>query len=369
MRRLVPSFVFAAVSLCAVPAWADKIAVLPFSSPRNLSKPELEQARGWTREAVLKKGHTFATPDEMVSAEAAVKDGVPDTSQEYIAAGTAVGAPWTIAARVERNDIPPSTLPDGTVEEGYTTYRIELEACLVASGRVESLAREVLADDTDAIAEMIALLVRPQGIADAEIPWERAGVARPKPKPKPPAPPPQPREPTPQEPPPQAPPPSKPAAPRAVYGAGHALAIGASIGVSNAIVRPSGARGPSWALPVGAVVGVALPDVLAGLELKANLTSQVVGPRALEAAAGARYAFAPIGDGVRFFVGPELLLGAHVALGADKTTRFLTHGALFVAYGITENLQAEVAGDLAVAAGGSGTLLLGGATARAVVRF
>jgi hypothetical protein len=121
-------------------------------------------------------------------------------------------------------------------------------------------------------------------------------------------------------------------------------------------------------MPIGGVIGYALPDTVPGLELRANITGQVIGPRALELSAGARYAIAPFG-GVRFFVGPELLVGAHVALGAEKTGRFLSHGALFAAYGITENVQAEIAGDLAAALGGAGTLVLGGGTARVVVRF
>ena len=124
----------------------------------------------------------------------------------------------------------------------------------------------------------------------------------------------------------------------------------------------------TFSVPIGGVLGYALPDTAPGLELKGNLTSQVIGPRALELSAGARYALAPI-RGVRLFVGPELLLGAHVALGADKTARFLTHGSLFLAYGITENVQAEIAGDLAAALGGAGTLVLGGGTARVVFRF
>jgi hypothetical protein len=359
LRLLLSAAVACALTAVALPAWADKIAVLPFSSPKNLPKPELEQARAWTREAVTKKGHTFATPDEMVSAEAAVKDGVPDTSSEYIAAGKAVNAPWTIVARVERNDI-----PGNAAEEGYTTYRVELEACQVGTGRVESLSREILPGDSDAIAEMVALLVRPEGIANAEIPWERAGVARPKPKPKPALPPP------PTEPPPPAPPPKpeEPPKPRPIYGAKHPLAIGASIGVSTALSQPDNARGPSTAMPIGGVIGYAFPDDVPGLEIKANITGQAVGPRALELSAGARYAYAPIAD-VPLFVGPEVLLGTFVALGAEKTARFLAHGSVFAAYAITENLQAELAGDLAVAAGGSGTLLLGGGTARFVVRF
>ncbi len=298
----------------------------------------------------------------MMSAEASVKDGVADTSTEYIAAGKAAGATWTLTAHVDRIDYPVATLPDGSTEEGYTTYRLELEACQVATGRVESLSREILPDDAPSdIAEMVALLVRPEGIANADTPWLRAGVTRPKPRPKPPLP-------KPPEPPPPPPEPKKPAAPRAIYGERAPFSIGASVGVSNALVRPDGARGPSWAMPIGGVIGYALPDALPGLELKGNLTGQVVGPRAVEVSAGARYAVAPI-RGVDVFVGPELLVGVHVATGADTAARFLTHGALFLAVAITDNVQVEAAADLAVAAGGAGTLLLGGGTARLVLRF
>ena len=240
MRRFLSLAATAALLSITGTAWADKVAVLPFSSSNNVARPELkvarpelEHVRGWTREAVVKRGHTFATPDELVSAEAAVRDGVADTSQECVAAGKAAKAPWTLTARVERNDYySAARLPDGaTGEEGYTTYWLELEACQVETGRVESLSREVLATNAPMdIAEMVALLVRPEGLANAEIPWERNGVRErnglSRPKPKPPAPPPPP-------PPPAAPPP-----PRPIYGAGHPFSVGASLGVSNALVRP-----------------------------------------------------------------------------------------------------------------------------------
>jgi hypothetical protein len=191
MRRLLlSSAVLVATFAFAVPAWADKVAVLPFSSPSNVPRVELEEVRRWTREALTQKGHTYATDNEMVSAEAAAKDGLADTSQEYQAAGKAAAADWTLTARVERTDYPPAKLPDGKEEDGFTTYRVELEAYQMSSGRLESLSREVLPDEgaTD-IAEMVALLVRPQGIANADLPWSHVGVRRPKPKPKPVAPP------------------------------------------------------------------------------------------------------------------------------------------------------------------------------------
>jgi hypothetical protein len=109
-------------------------------------------------------------------------------------------------------------------------------------------------------------------------------------------------------------------------------------------------------------------DAVPGLEARGVLTSQVIGPGALVIAAGGRYAI-PILSQFRFFVGPEVLLGAHVALGADKTARFLSQGSAFASIGIGEQLQVEIAGDLGAALGGSGTLVLGGGTARVVLRF
>lgn len=333
---------------------ADKVTVLPFAPVQATSKGELAEARRWAREAARLRGFEGPGPSETLSAEMAVKDGTADTSDEYRAAGRASGAKWTVSGRVERVDIAPQATPNGQ-EDGYTYYRLELEACQVDTGRVESLTRDVDADDApNEIAEMLALLLRPEGIANAELPWSK-GPHKPKPKPKPVAPPP--------------PPPPPPAAPKPshAYAEGHPFAIGPSIGISNALARPEGARGPSWAMPVGGAFGYALAQV-PGLELRGVFTSQVIGPRALEMAAGARYAIG-VAPSYRVFIGPELLAGAHVALGADKTARFLAHGAAFAAVGIGEHVQVEIAGDLAAALGGSGTLLLGGGTTRALVRF
>lgn len=358
MKRFVSIFAFAATFAFALPALADKIAVLPFTSGNNTAKPELEEARRWTREAVAKQKHVPATADEMVSAEAAVRDGVADTRQEYVAAGQAARAQWTLVAHVERIDHPPAKLPNGTEEEGYTTYRFELEACQVESGRVESVSREVLADESvDDIAEMLALLVRPEGIANAEIPWDRS-ARRPKPRPKP-------KEPPPPPPPPPAPPPP---APPVVYGDKRPIALGVIAGFDAAIVRPSQARGSSAALPLGAFFGYAFAQDVPGLEARLEVTSHVVGPGAVKVAGGARYAFAPL-HGARLFVGPELLLGGHITTGGDKTGRFLTQGSLFLAVGVTELLQLEAAGDIAGAFGGTGTLVLGGGSGRVTVRF
>jgi hypothetical protein len=131
-------------------------------------------------------------------------------------------------------------------------------------------------------------------------------------------------------------------------------------------VRPSHTSGSPAALSLGAIVGYALTDYVPNLELRANLSGQVAGPRALEVDAGARYAFAP--TSAPFFVGPELLLGGFFALGGAKEGRFYVHPAIFLAYAVTDNVQLEAAGDVGIAAG-SDTLVLLGATARVVLRF
>jgi hypothetical protein len=151
------------------------------------------------------------------------------------------------------------------------------------------------------------------------------------------------------------------------YAEGRPLAIGASVGVTEALSRPEQARGPSIGVPLGAVVGYAI-DAAPGLELRGALTSQVVGPKALVIAAGGRYAL-PLLAQHRLFAGPEVLVGAHVATGVDKTARVLGQGSLFASLGVGEQVQLEIAADLGAALGGSGTLLLGGAAGRALVRF
>ena len=362
MRFLFSLAAAAAIVFLSSTALADKVAVLPFRSTKNVPRAELERAREWTRQALASKGHTLPTPGELANAELAVKDGIPDTSDELRAAAKASGSPWALAAQVERIDYPAADLPDGTHEDPWTTYRVELEACEVQSGRVESLVREVVPEDAPAqIAEMISFLVRPGGIGpNAVFPWQGVPPKRPPPKPKekPPEPPP---------PPPPPPKPEEPPPPKHAYGEGHPAILGASIGVTNAISRPDKSSGPSWAMPLGLAGGYAI-DSLPGLEVRGIFTSQVIGPKAIEIAGGARFAI-PVLAQYRIFVGPEALVGAHIAIGAEKTGRFIAHGAAFAAWGVTEQLQLELAGDLAAALGGSGTLVLGGGTVRVLVRF
>jgi hypothetical protein len=84
--------------------------------------------------------------------------------------------------------------------------------------------------------------------------------------------------------------------------------------------------------------------------------------------AGARYAI-PIVPTIRLFAGPEVNVGFFVPVGGDKQARFLLHPSAFVALGIGEHVQIELAPDLPMAFGGTGSLILFGGSARALIRF
>ena len=324
-------------------AFADKVAVLPFTSTGNATSVQLEDARVATRAAVSERAHTLPTESEMLTAAMSSKDGVVDTSQEYRAAGRASGSAWTLAGHVDKHG---------------ESYRLELEACQVESGRVESLAREIDPARAPAeISEMLALLLRPEGIGTSPIPWERVGTTTPAPEPKP--------ETTvvPTSPPGPPPPPAR----RYAYAEGKPLAVGIGAGVLAAVSRPKNAHGPSTAALIDGFVGYAL-DPVPGLEMRLHAAGAVAGPQSFAIDAGARYAI-PILPTARVFAGPELSIGAFFPLGGERTPRFLAHGAAFVAVGIGERIQVEASGDLSVAPGGSGTLLFAGGTLRGVIRF
>ncbi len=337
----------AAVLLVATPAFADKVLVLPLQSVGSATSTQLDQVRAATRTAVVDLSHTIATDAEVVTAQVAVTDGVADTSGEYRAAGRASSSDWTVGGRVE---------------EHGKTYRLELEACQISTGRVESLAREIDPPHaTTQIREMLAILVRPQGIANADIPWERGGPS-PAPKEEPP-PPPAPAAP---KPPPAPPPPPRPPAIRHRYAENQPWGLGLVGGAMGALHRPSNAVGSSASGTLGGTFAYAFSSV-PGLELRADGIGTIAGPKSLNLEAGARWAF-PLVPSVRLFAGPEAELGTFVTFAGDKTARFLLHGAAFVALGIGENVQLELAGDVDYAAG-SAPLVLGGGALRALVRF
>lgn len=325
-------------------ARADRVAVLPFVSVGNATSVDLDKARAATRGAVQAQKHTLPTDSEMLTAEMAFKGELGGGSKALQAAGHASSSAWVVR---------------GLVETHGATYHLELEACQVDSGRKETLAREIEpAKEVAQIGEMLALLLRPEGIANADIPWERGT-----PTIAPPV-----KQPTqtvvtkPTEPPPPGPPPV-----RHAYAEGHPIAVGLDVSVLSAVSRPTGASGSATSLQLGGTFGYALLAI-PGLELRGDFGGAVAGPSSLTIDAGARYML-PVAPTKRFFLGPELALGTFVTLGAEKTARFLLRGALVASLGLGERWQIELLGDCDYAAGGSGALALVGGSARGVFRF
>jgi hypothetical protein len=338
-----------AVALIFTPrlAWADKALVLPFTSVSNATSADLERAQASTRDAVRAGGRTLPTDSEALSGQMAVKDGRADTSEEYRAAGRASSSDWTLTGHVEMHG---------------ATYRLEVVACQVDTGRVESLAREIDPQQATAqISEMLALLLRPEGISNAEIPWLKNQP------PAPPAtPPPAPTTQVVAQPPPPPPPPEPPPVRRA-YAEDHPFAIGLDTGVLGTLSRPSNARGPDTAWILGGTLAYAL-DAVPGLELRAGFRSAAAGPESVSGDVGARYAF-PVWPTKRVFAGPELALGGFGELGGEKIARFLMRGALVAAVGLGERVQLELSADAMYAPGGSSALLLGGGSLAGLFRF
>jgi hypothetical protein len=335
MSRFVSLLALFVVLFATRAALADKVAVLRFRSTSGASTRQVDAAYEATRAAVLKVGHVLPTDSESLSAQMAVQDSVADSSTEYRAAGRASTSQWAVA---------------GSVDPREAGYRVEIEACQVESGRVESLAREIEPTQADQqISEMLALLLRPQGIGK-DIPWWT------KPNPKPPEEPPKPPEPAP---PPEPPPPPPTPAVKHAYAEGRPVVVGLEGGVTGALSRPGNAQGPSTSAFLGFAGGYAF-DAIPGLEARGRFDFAIAGPKSVSFDVGARYAV-PIAPTIRLFAGPELGLGAFFTLGGDQSARFLGRASPFVALGLGERVQLDLACDFSWLPGGSGTLVLAGA--------
>lgn len=331
-RLFVSASLGVALSTATVSAWAARVAVLPFP-------PGDTRAQSATVAAVVAQKHEQPSPTEASAGTAAVRDGQADTSEEYRAFGTAANVEWTLR---------------GTSVHRADGYRIELEVCQVKTGRVELLAREIdESQETSQIGEMLVLLLRPEGIANAELPWQSQKPKPPKPK--------EPEKPAPPPPPPGPPPVAHP------YAEGHPLALGVSLGVLSAVSRPANATGPTTSLYLGGT-GAYHIEAIPGLELRGNLAGTLAGPRAFLLDVGARYAI-PLVPTRRLFLVPDVGLGTFVTLGAAKEARFWLRGGAFLSLGLGERVALELGPDLGVTPGGSGAVVLFGGTLRGLVRF
>ncbi len=345
-------------------ALADKVVVLPFRATEGAAPAkDVVKLATATSGAATTRGHTLVSAAEKAKAEKASKDGVFDTQAEFVAAGKAAQSNWTLSAKVEFR--------------GTAVYALDLEACQVGTGRVESVARDVDLDKAEPqIAEMLALLLRPEGVAGAELPWKKNAPLPQIPTPEPVKETPKPPEPIPPPPPPQNM--QSPAPPPRGYAEGHPFSGGLSAGMITALARPSGAVGNATSLLVQATFGYAFdsgprapgekPSALNGLELRFDAGGGTVGPGSIFFDGGARYALF-VAQSPRLYLGPEAKIGAFVPFAGDKKVRFLGRAGAFIGFEITPEFSLEIASNVSVAPGGSGTLLFLDAALGAFYRF
>ncbi|WP_437755214.1 hypothetical protein [Sorangium sp. So ce1389] len=377
IRRALSCAAAAALMAIAPAALADRVAMLPARGGTDAAARSAAQADVARGLAAL--GHTPAPDSAVAAALKGVADGVADTADEYRAVSAQTGAEWVLT---------------GTVEPAVTTTRVELTAYLASTGRVESVAREVDRDQSSRqTQEMLAVLLRPEGVGVGELPWERPVRAPPASAPPPSAGgtavlPPVPAAP-------EAPPAKEvlmayPLGPERVwpaYSGGRRIAVSASLGAAVAAARLPGASGSAASLVGAARVAYALGD--RGFELFAGGGGNLVGPFAAWLEGGARLlltpSLAPQDGAWRAFplhVGPALHLGAFFRSGAgvvgpggatyrgDLEVHPVLGASLDVVLALSSSVQLEAQlGNLRWVPAGDGSLLLLGATLGAGARF
>ncbi|MFO0756373.1 MAG: hypothetical protein U0359_07775 [Byssovorax sp.] len=364
-------------------AWADRVALLPARG--GMDDKARAALDGEISRSLTALGHTPVQVTPAMLKSAGVLDGVADTAEEYRAVGAAAKVDWVLV---------------GTTEPAVTTARVELSACLMKLGRVESVAREVHQASADPeVKQMVEVLLRPEGIGAGELPWEKAP-----PPPPPPATPPPPTTVTVEPPkPPPGPPPAEgkvamdyPLGRQDVwpaYSGGNRPFVGALVGVAGPVARPfvPGANvsvGSGASFVGGFRGGYAITDL--GLEIFGDFGGNLFGPKALWLDAGARYMWGPLvkkaSDGMRgtpLFFGPSLSFGMFVRLPSEEIAGVsgqsysapaevhpVLGASIDVAYALSRSLQlgAEL-GNLRWVPSGSGSILLMGMTAGAAYRF
>lgn len=271
-------------------ALADKVATLPARGTAPIA--ERASLRTSTETAGKALGHTTISEQDIVQGEAAAGDKA-GTSEGMIAIGKTTGADWVVEPTIASNE--------------YGT-NVELKVCQVASGRIETLSRDLdpKVDATSQVTEMLLLMLRPQGLGDDPLPWakkkDEKHVVPPEvlPKPKP-----------------------APVTPPLLWGENGRISIGAGGGIGTLAVRderaPKSPRFFAWTLhgnvAIPTVKGLELTVRFGGLHGPGNGLGGDVGARYMIAASSFAFglganvgAFGALGSGI-----------AGVSLGVDPT--------------------------------------------------
>ena len=297
-------------------ALADKVALLP---PTGGDSATADAKLGQdVADGLTGLGHTIIPAADVAAAlkDPAFSQRTPDA---LLALGKKLGADWVVNA---------------TESAAMTTERVEIGASYATAGRFQLVGREVDKNSTaPEIKEMLAFLLRPEGVGTQAPPWEKEVTPPPKPPPPPPPPPSEKKEP-----PPKKEEPKKPETPKAPYGGGHVGFIAAGLGVDGLVVRPKTARGSAAGF-VGLIRGGA--EILdTGLEPYAQLGGNMAGPSAVWVEAGIRWMGLPIlheKDGIGLHLGPSVHGGVFNVPGHTTTA----------AGGISYSSSAQATGTIA----------------------
>lgn len=280
-------WVLAALTFSSV-ALADKVATLPSRGPApDTVRVSIHNAADTAEKAL---GHTTISETEIIQGEAAAGDKA-GTSEGMIAIGKTTGADWVVEPTVASNE--------------YGT-NVELRVCQVATGRIETLARDLdpKVDHVTQITEMLLLMLRPQGIGDDPLPWAKK-TEKPKPPPE------------------VLPKPKPVVTPKVVWGASGRVSIGASGGIGTLAVRDERATGRPRFFAWTIHGNFAVPKVK-GLEITARFGATHGPGNGIGGDLGARYMLSS--GGLAFGVGANLggfgAFGSGIAgmtLGLDPT--------------------------------------------------
>lgn len=334
--RRVAAALSAAVMLLSLDALADKVATLHARG----SAPTGERAniRSASDGGARSLGHETVGENDVLQGESAAGDKI-GSSEGMIAVGKTTGADWVVEPSVSSSD-------SGT--------RVELKVCQVSSGRVETLARDLdpKGDPLVQMREMLALLLRPQGVGDDPLPWEakKPAVVKPPdavlPKKK--------EEPKPEP------------APAVVWGSKGTVSFGVAGHFGTLLARPSDASGSRTLYGWSLHANFALPD-RPWFEIVARVGGLYGPGNALEGDLGARVLARSIGSS-RLALGAGATFGVFGAFGSGlvRPAFGLEPTASFA---ITPMVQAELIVPLRLAPGSGGTLVWTGGTLALLARF
>jgi len=338
MRTRGPLLAGVALSIAALlssgEALADRVATL---HSRGVA-PEGDRATVYKSAdtAVKALGHTTATEAEVLSGEGAAGDLI-GTSAGLVAVGKTTSSDWVIEA---------------TVSASASGMRVEMKACQVSTGRVETLARDIdpKQDMVEQIRQMLALMLRPQGVGDDPLPWDTDKKVKPPEKKVEPE---------------KKPEPPKPTEPPPKYGEGGLFAVGAKGGALYLASRPEHASGSrlagTWALEVA----VALPTV-PHLELTAGGGGFFIAAGALHAEFGARYML-PFG---RLALGLGAGIGVLAQTSGAKSVRPLVVADPLLVFAITKRIELDLSlASFRFAPGDEGALVFIGGNLGLFARF